>query len=51
MTWNTTGGLEETNFINSKGLGSGGFRFYDMPSNTLNSFYNLFRILGYSQGG
>ena len=34
FTWNNSGGTGETNLINSRGLGTGGFNFIDISSGT-----------------
>jgi hypothetical protein len=34
LSWNRTGGIGETDFINSKGGGSGGWYFYNMATGT-----------------
>ena len=51
LSWNNTGGSGETDFINSRGLGSGGFNFIDCSSGTTNSASTLMTVLGYGLGG
>jgi hypothetical protein len=49
--WNNSATTGETNFINSRGSGTGGFNFIDMSSGVVNSNKTLMTITGFSDGG
>jgi hypothetical protein len=51
LSWNNSATTGETNFITSRGSGTGGFNFIDMSSNILNSNRTLMTITGFPSGG
>ena len=46
FSWNSSNGTGEKKFINSRGLGSGGFNFIDISSGVKNSNNILMKIQG-----